>query len=115
MNKVWFYLLCCRAILFRGNYRLLDGWIVEFHKNVHMYTHSLKLSKGNETYDVYCEDTPSGFVGIWLFELKDKVTNATFRELLTVLRKWASQSGFQYYLCISQADYETNDAKGGSA
>lgn len=80
---------------------LFDGWTVEFHKNIHMYSHSLKLSRGSETYDVFCEDTPAGFVGIWPYELKVKVTDAIFHELLTVLRKWASQSDFQYRLYTS--------------
>ena len=88
---------------------LFDGWTVQFHQNIHMYSHSLKLSKGNETYAVFCEDTPSGFVGIWPSELE--VTDATFQELLTVLRKWANQSGFQYRLYTSPTEYEANDKK----
>jgi len=87
---------------------LLNGWTVEFHKNIHMYSHDLKLSKGRELYQVFCEDTPSGFVGIWPYELKETVTDATFQEILAVLRKWASLSGFQYRLYSSQNDYETN-------
>jgi len=102
-------------IKFRRNTRTFDGWAIEFRKNIHMYTHSLKLSKGDETYNVYCEDTPAGFVGIWLYELKDKVASTTFCELLTVLRKWANQSGFQYHLYTSLTDYETNDTKVGNA
>ena len=87
----------------------IDRWTVRFRQNIHMYSHSLKLSKGNETYTVFCEDTPSGFVGIWPHELE--VAETTFQELLTVLRQWANQGGFQYRLYTSPTDYETNDTK----
>ena len=49
---------------------LLNGWTVEFHKNIYMYSHDLKLSRGHEVYQVSCEDMPAGFVGIWPYELK---------------------------------------------
>lgn len=94
---------------------LLDGWTVEFHKNVHMYSHDLKLSRGREAYQVFCEDTPSGFVGIWPYELRETVTDAIFQEILAALRKWASLSDFQYRLYTSQNDYETNGAQPSSA
>lgn len=92
---------------------IIDRWTVRFHQNIHMYSHSLKLSKGSETYTVSCEDTPSGFVGIWPYDLK--VADTTFQELLAVLRQWAYQSGFQYRLYTSATDYETNDTKAQSA
>ena len=88
---------------------LLNGWTVEFQKNIHMYSHHLKLSRGREAYQVFCEDTPSGFVGIWPYELKETITDALFQELLLVLRKWAILADFQYRLYTSRDDYETND------
>ena len=91
---------------------LLNGWTVEFHKNIHMYSHDLKLSRGHEVYQVSCEDTPAGFVGIWPYELKETIPDATFHELLGVLRKWASLSDFQCRLYASQNDYESNDTTG---
>jgi hypothetical protein len=90
---------------------LLNGWTVEFHKNIHMYSHDLVLSRGSEAYQVFCEDTPSGVVGIWPYELKEIVGDAIFQELLVVLRKWTSLSNFQYRLYTSQNDYETNDTQ----
>ena len=54
----------CKAMIAVQIY-LLNGWTVEFEKNIHMYSHSLKLSRGREAYQVFCEDSPSGFVGIW--------------------------------------------------
>lgn len=94
---------------------LLNGWTVEFQEHIHMYSHNLKLSKERETYQVCCEDTPSGFVGIWPYELKGAVTDATFQEILVVLRKWASLCDFQYRLYTSQNDYETNEVQAPSA
>jgi hypothetical protein len=61
-------------------------------------------------YQVFCEDTPSGFVGIWPYEFNETVNEAVFLELLAVLRKWARLSDFQYRLYTSKTDYETNDA-----
>ena len=90
---------------------LLNGWTVEFHKNIHMYSHNLILSRGVEAYQVFCEDTPSGFIGIWPYELKEALADAIFQELLAVLRKWASLSNFRYRLYTSQNDYETNDTQ----
>lgn len=86
---------------------LRNGWVVDFRKNIHMYSHSLKLSKGGETYDVFCEDTPSGFVGIWPYELK--VTDGIRQEVFSALREWATQSGLPYRLYTSRDEYETNE------
>lgn len=86
---------------------LIDGWNVEFHRNIHMYSHSLKLSRDGENYDVFCEDTPGGFVGIWPYELN--IADALLREILAVLRKWACQLEFQYRLYTSKNEYEGND------
>jgi len=83
-----------------------DGWAVEFRRNVHMYCHSLKLSKAGETYDVPCEDSPSGFVLIWPYELK--ADDTAIQDLLAALREWANQAGIQYRLYTSPTEYETN-------
>ncbi len=42
-----------------------NGWAIDFTKNVHMHTHSFKAEKSGEIYDLPCEDTPFGYVGIW--------------------------------------------------
>lgn len=94
---------------------LLDGWTVEFQKNIHMYSHGLKLSRGGLAYQVFCEDTPSGFVGIWPYELKEAVADTTFQELVAVLRKWAILSDLHYRLYTSQNEYETNDTAANRA
>jgi hypothetical protein len=46
-----------------------NGWNVEFLKNVHMYCHSLKLTKGARTFEVPCEDTSAGYVAILPYDL----------------------------------------------
>ncbi len=84
----------------------IDGWTVRFHQNIHMYSHDLKVSRGSETYTVFCEDTPAGFVGIWPFELE--VSDEKFQELLAVLRQWAKQSGFECRLYTSATEYEAS-------
>jgi hypothetical protein len=86
-----------------------NGWTVQFHQNIHMYSHGVKLSRGSEAYSVFCENTPSGFVGIWPYELQ--VNNDTFQELLAVLRKWANHSGFQYRLYTTPTEFETSGTK----
>lgn len=88
---------------------ICDGWTVRFYKNIHMYSHSLKLSKNGEIYAVFCEDSPFGFVGIWPYVLE--VSNAKFREILVVLNKWASQSALTYRLYTSPKEYEADVAK----
>lgn len=90
---------------------LLNDWTVEFQRNVHMYTNNLKLCRDGEAYQIFCEDTPFGFVGIWPYHLKATVTEATFHQLLAVLRKWVCLCDFQYRLYTSQDDYETNDTQ----
>lgn len=88
---------------------MCDGWTVRFGKNIHMYSHSLKLSKSGEIYNVFCEDSPYGFVGIWPYDLE--VPDTKFREILVVLQKWASQSGLKYRLYTSPKEYEVDVAK----
>ena len=79
----------------------LNGWAIEFTKNVHMYCHSLKATKNSSTLDVPCEDAPAGFVGIWPYELK--LDDTEYQGLLKALREWASGMGINYRL------YKTSD------
>ena len=37
-------------------YKTCNGWVIDFRKNIHMYTHSLKATKSGRTFDVECED-----------------------------------------------------------
>jgi hypothetical protein len=82
----------------------IDGWVVCFRRNIHMYAHSLKLSRGAETYEVGCEDTPDGFVAIWPYELP--VDGARLQEIVSVLRKWASAVGLRGRLYTSKSTHE---------
>jgi hypothetical protein len=86
-----------------------NGWVVEFRKNVHMYCHSLRMTKGGRRYEVPCEDSPlsAGLVAMWPYELQ--LDEAMFRDLLNGLRAWANSSGLKYRLYKSRNDYETNE------
>jgi hypothetical protein len=83
-----------------------NGWVINFTKNVHMYTHSLKAEKNGEIYDLPCEDTPSGFVAIWPYPLN--LENAVLMDLIQCLREWAEKMDMPYRLYRTQDDYQTN-------
>jgi hypothetical protein len=86
------------------------GWTITFRKNIHMYCHLLKLTKGNCVYEVQCEDLPmsNGLVGMWPFALN--LEGATYQDLLSGLREWAGQSGMKYRIYTRKNQYETNEA-----
>ncbi len=88
---------------------LNNGWTIQFRKNVHMYCHSLKLTKGGRQYEIPCEDSPlsDGLVAMWPYELK--LEESTFQDLLKGLLEWANASGMKYRIYKSKNDYETNE------
>lgn len=88
------------------NAEVNGGWVVEFHKNVHMYCHSLMLSRAGEIYDVPCEGSTAGYIIISPYHLK--IADDAYNGLLMALREWASQSGFPYRLYTSPEDYEAD-------
>lgn len=88
------------------NTEVHGGWVVEFHKNVHKYWHSLRLSRAGEAYDVPCENSTSGHIIIWPYQLK--IADAVYKDLFLALREWADQSGFHYRLYTSPKDYEAD-------
>ena len=47
----------------------IEGWDLSLNKNVHMYCHKLSASRGSQTFDIPCEDTPDGHIGVWLDSL----------------------------------------------
>ncbi len=87
---------------------LSNGWAIEFTKSIHMYCHSLRDTKNNSTFNVPCEDTPAGFVGIWPYELK--LDDTGYQGLLSALREWASGTGINYRLYKTSDTFESNDA-----
>jgi hypothetical protein len=89
-------------------YKTCNGWVIDFRKNIHMYTHSLKATKSGRTFDVECEDTPDAFVGIWPYSLNLDI--AVSQDLLEALSDWAKNSGMTYRLYRSKDDYETNSS-----
>jgi hypothetical protein len=83
-----------------------NGWAIDFTKNVHMYTHSLKAEKNGQIYDVPCEDTPFGYVGIWPLGLH--LDAPLLQDLLRGLGDWAGQANIIYRLYSTGTDYQTN-------
>ena len=82
--------------------KLRNGWNIDFQKNIHMYCHSLIVKKGNKQYEVPCEDTPTGSLGIWLYEIGFDET--TLSDLQASLTEWAKSAGLTYRI------YNTPDA-----
>ena len=57
----------------------------------------------------FYEDTPSGFVGIWPYDLE--VAALVYQDLLEALRAWARQAGMTYRRYTSRDQYETNGSQ----
>ena len=88
--------------------KLYNGWSVRFRPNVHMYCHDLKLSKGQQDLQVSCEDTPSGWVGIWPYSLD--LDELVYADLIAALRDWASeQLDVDYRLYVTKDEFEQQD------
>lgn len=89
--------------------QLHNGWAIRLQKNVHMYCHSLRASKGGSSHVIPCEDSPlsEGLVVMWLYEMN--VDEATRQDLLKGLIQWALASGIKYRLYLTRDDYQTND------
>lgn len=88
------------------NINLRNGWSIQFQKNVHMYCHRLIATKGNRQYEVPCEDTPGGFLGVWLYGLE--LNETALRDLQAALVEWADSSGFAYRIYKTEDAYVTN-------
>lgn len=88
---------------------LSSGWVIEFTQNDHLYCHSLKATKHSRTFDIPCEDTPAGFVGIWPYELK--LDSAEYHDLFNALREWANRQGISYRLYETRETFESNGSE----
>ncbi len=85
--------------------KLYNGWSIRFRPNVHMYCHDLKLSKGQDQLRVPCEDTPSGWVGIWPCSLG--LDESVYADVLVALRVWAAQKFVaNYRLYVTKDEFE---------
>lgn len=83
-----------------------DDWTIRFQKNVHMYCHRLTVAKGDKRYEIQCEDTPAGFVGIWLHELD--LDEKSLGELAMRLYDWAQSSGFLFRIYPTKETWIAN-------
>jgi hypothetical protein len=59
-----------------------------------MYCHSLTAEKDGRLYDIPCENTTDGSLGVWLHELA--LEDAVLYDLLNGLREWAGPTGRTY-------------------
>jgi hypothetical protein len=87
---------------------LRNGWSIQFQKNVHMYCHRLIATKGNRQYEVPCEDTPAGFLGVWLYGLE--LDETALRDLQADLVEWAESYRFVYRIYNTEDSYVTNES-----
>jgi len=82
-----------------------NGWNIQFTKNVHMYCHSLRVSKEGSVYDVPCEDSPTSEVGMvmWLYELS--LEENRLQDLAEGLLQWAKATSINCRLYLTTEDY----------
>ena len=83
-----------------------NGWSIHFQQNVHMYSHRLVASKGTRHLELPCEDTPEGFLGIWLHDIA--LDSVTASELLPCLVEWAEHSGRRFRIYATREKFVTN-------
>ncbi len=88
------------------------GWTIFFDKNVHMYCHALAASKGDQLFQIPCEDIPlgDGLVGIWPYELG--LSGPVYSELIAALHDWARASGLRYRIYVTRDCFEPAETKG---
>ncbi len=86
--------------------RKYKGWTISFRKNIHMYCHELKASKGDVIYTIPCEDSPvsEGLIGIWPYELQTDAS--TYSSLIQAIHDWATDEGLLYRIYISRDCFE---------
>ncbi len=80
-----------------------SGWDIKFRRNVHMYCHSLVVANANARYEIPCEDTPDGFVGVWLYEAG--LEASLQQDLVVALSNWAESSGLVCKIYVARDSY----------
>ena len=73
----------------------IEKWQISFRNNVHMYCHHLEVAKGAYRFDVPCEDTPAGFIGIWVKRMPN-IEDEIRDEMILVLTKFFDGLGRNY-------------------
>ncbi len=86
----------------------VDEWRICFRRNVHMYSHDLSVSKGQEKFGLDCEDLPTAekTIGIWLHN--SVIPSAKVGELQGVLLKWASTLEIRFQIYTSNHEFVSN-------
>jgi hypothetical protein len=88
-----------------------NEWDIQFRKNVHMYCHRLVAAKADRRYEIPCEDTPDGFVGIWLCDIG--LESPLQQDLVAVLLKWAESSGLACRIYETRDSYVSSETRTG--
>jgi len=67
-----------------------------------MYCHHLEATKGGNTLDVPCEDTPDGYIGIWFMntDFNDKIRE----ELIAILAVFFQDQGSPFKIFNHEGD-----------
>ncbi|MDF1825982.1 MAG: hypothetical protein P1U68_15155 [Verrucomicrobiales bacterium] len=71
---------------FKKKFRSSKGWDITFRSNVHMYCHHLEATKSSKRFEVPCEDTPEGFIGIWFMPVE--IENEIREDLIPALAEF---------------------------
>jgi len=91
-----------------------NGWAISFEKNVHMYCHALAASKGNQSFQISCEDAPlgEGLVVMWPYALG--LSGPVYSDLVAALHDWARAGGLRYRIYVAQNRFEPAVPNGDS-
>ncbi len=86
----------------------IGKWRIIFKNNVHMYCHELVVAKGEQKYQIPCEDLPSkgNFVGIWLCDMTAPESHKD--ELCTILLRWAEEKNMRIKIYTDRDTWFTN-------
>ena len=89
------------------------GWKICFRRNIHMYTHSLSVSKNGLELSIDCEWLGKGgkggnAVGIWLYNLQS--SDNVKSELAETLSIWANKFDVHIRLFVTKTEYIDNQS-----
>ncbi len=82
------------------------GWTISFEKNVHMYCHTLAASKGDQLFQIPCEDAPlsENLIVMWPYEMG--LGGLAYSELIAALHDWARTQDLHYRIYVTRDRFE---------
>jgi hypothetical protein len=86
----------------------IEGWDISLNRNVHMYTHSLSIKKGQNQFSVNCEDLPTKekIIGIWLYN--SNISENFEIELRHVLSVWINKLDIKFQIYTTPDNFFSN-------